>query len=126
LHDCPLFTNEKIDRSLSSSDIFVIVSDFVKSGNGEWEDEETKTRCRILWRKPEQLAEDLYDWAVKSGFVNEVCTMYELHSGEDVADASFAGIGEEMIRRAVNVLEDQGKATVFKGTTSDEDGVKFL
>jgi hypothetical protein len=51
------------------------------SGHGEWEDD-TKTRCRILWRKPEQLAADIYTWAEANGYINSVCTVYELHSGE--------------------------------------------
>jgi hypothetical protein len=32
------------------------------SGHGEWEDPEIRTRCRILWRRPEQLASDIYEW----------------------------------------------------------------
>lgn len=51
------------------------------SGHGEWEDD-TKTRCRILWRKPEQLAADVYAWAEANGYINNVCTVYELHSGK--------------------------------------------
>ena len=58
------------------------MNDFVRSGHGEWEDPELRTRCRILWRKPEQLASDIYDWAVANGYINSVCTVYELHSGE--------------------------------------------
>ena len=58
------------------------MNDFVQSGHGEWEDPELRTRCRILWRKPEQLASDIYDWAVANGYINSVCTVYELHSGE--------------------------------------------
>jgi len=69
-----------------------VMDDFVRSGHGEWEDDEnndggdgaTRTRCRILWRRPGQLASDVYDWAVKNGYVNSVCTVYELHSGECV------------------------------------------
>ena len=53
----------------------------IGSGHGEWEND-TKTRCRILWRKPEQLASDIYDWADANGYINSVCTVYELHSGK--------------------------------------------
>ena len=53
----------------------------IKSGHGEWEDM-NQTRCRILWRKPEQLASDIYDWAESNGYINSVCTVYELHSGK--------------------------------------------
>mmetsp|Transcript_27211 Transcript_27211/g.41771 ORF Transcript_27211/g.41771 Transcript_27211/m.41771 type:complete len:148 (-) Transcript_27211:76-519(-) len=96
------------------------------SGFGEWEDPNRKTRCRILWRKPEQLASDVYDWAMANGFQNSVCTLYELHSGEDVNGMSFQGADEELLRRALRILESQGKCTIFKGETSDEDGIKFV
>mmetsp|Transcript_30566 Transcript_30566/g.57868 ORF Transcript_30566/g.57868 Transcript_30566/m.57868 type:complete len:97 (+) Transcript_30566:3-293(+) len=95
-------------------------------GGEEWEDSNQKTRCRILWRKPEQLASDVYEWAVKNGFVGSVCTVYELHSGEDVNGMSFQGADEELLRRALGILEDQGKCTMFQGETSSEDGIKFF
>ena len=95
------------------------------SGHGEWEDD-THTRCRILWRKPEQLASDIYTWAETNGYINNVCTVYELHSGEDVDGMSFDGCDEELLRRALAILEDQGKCTMFKGETSSEDGIKFF
>uniref|UniRef100_A0A7S1E6Z7 Uncharacterized protein n=1 Tax=Thalassionema nitzschioides TaxID=33649 RepID=A0A7S1E6Z7_9STRA len=65
VHDCPLWSNSSIKRQLSNEDVAIVMEEFCKSGHGEWEDEGTKTRCRILWRKPEQLASDIYDWAEK-------------------------------------------------------------
>jgi len=97
-----------------------------RSGHGEWEDPGVKTRCRILWRRPEQLASDIYQWAEANGFINSVCTVYELHSGDDVNGMSFQGADEELLRRALKILEDQGKCTMFKGETSSEDGIKFF
>tara|TARA_B110000305_G_C19111181_1_gene479827 strand:- start:1 stop:720 length:720 start_codon:yes stop_codon:yes gene_type:complete len=126
LHDCPLWRNNDISRQLDRSAVDVVVADFVSSGYGEWEDEATKTRCRILWRKPKDLASDIYDWATTRGFINEVCTLFELHSGEDVEGTSFQGADEELLRRAIGILEDRGQATLFRGETSGEDGVKFL
>mmetsp|Transcript_6704 Transcript_6704/g.14880 ORF Transcript_6704/g.14880 Transcript_6704/m.14880 type:complete len:182 (-) Transcript_6704:24-569(-) len=126
LHECPLFSNPTIQRSLSPAEIQVVLSDFISSGHGEWEDPAQKTRCKILWRKPDQLASDLYEWAVKNGYLGSVCTLYELHSGEDVNGMSFQGADEELIRRALKILEDQGKCTLFRGDTSEEDGIKFF
>ena len=97
----------------------------VANGNGEWIDE-SHTTLRVLWRKPEELATDIYEWAVQSGNVGSVCTLYELHSGEDVNGMSFEGLDEELLRRALAILEDEGKCTIFKGDTSDEDGIKFF
>lgn len=125
VHDCPLWKNDDIGRELSQDSIIKVVSDFVSSGLGEWEDD-TKTRCRILWRKPEQLASDIYAWAEVNGYINSVCTVYELHSGEDVNGMSFEGADEELLRRGLAILEAQGKCTIFKGETSSEDGIKFF
>jgi ESCRT-II complex subunit VPS25 len=126
VHDCPLWTNAAISRQLSPEDITKVMEDFCKSGHGEWQDESTKTRCRILWRRPEQLASDIYDWAETNGFVGSVCTIYELHSGEDVHGMSFQGADEELLRRALDILETQGKCAIFQGETSSEDGIKFF
>ncbi|GMH74998.1 hypothetical protein TL16_g06618, partial [Triparma laevis f. inornata] len=124
LHECKLWKNEEIGRELVRENIRVICDDFVENGNGEWEDE-GKTRLRILWKKPEELAGDLLAWATRSGFIGQVCTLYELSSGEDSEGASFQGADEELIRRALAILEDRGQVAIFKGDTSEEDGVKF-
>jgi len=126
VHECPLWSNAEIGRQLSPENINQVMEDFVQSGHGEWQDDETKTRCRILWRKPEQLASDIYDWAEANGFVGSVCTVYELHSGEDVHGMSFQGADEELLRRALEILESQGKCAIFQGETSSEDGIKFF
>eukprot|EP00956_Cyclotella_meneghiniana_P044091 scaffold301725_cov86-Cyclotella_meneghiniana.AAC.3 len=47
-------------------------------------------------------------------------------NGEDVNGMSFQGADEQLLRRALEILESQGKCTVFKGDTSDEDGLKFF
>lgn len=126
VHECPLWKNDDIGRELDQNAIDVVMSKFVESGHGEWEDPDIKTRCRILWRKPEELASDIYDWAEANGYINSIATLYELHSGEDVNGMSFEGADEELLRRALSILEDQGKCTIFKGETSSEDGIKFF
>jgi ESCRT-II complex subunit VPS25 len=126
VHDCQLWKNEDIGRELDAEGIHAVMADFIKSGHGEWEDDDQKTRVRILWRKPEQLASDIYEWAVANCNIGSVCTVYELHSGEDVHGMSFQGADEELLRRALSILEDQGKCALFKGETSSEDGIKFF
>jgi ESCRT-II complex subunit VPS25 len=120
-----LWKNDSIQRQLSPGDIQRVVDDFCSHGQGEWIDA-NKIHCRILWRKPEQLATDIYQWAEHKGYLNSVCTLYELHSGEDVNGMSFQGADEELLRRALTILESQGKCAIFKGETSSEDGIKFF
>mmetsp|Transcript_16152 Transcript_16152/g.36339 ORF Transcript_16152/g.36339 Transcript_16152/m.36339 type:complete len:186 (-) Transcript_16152:304-861(-) len=130
VRDCPLFENPSIDRSLTSEDILVILNDLVSNGRGEWEEDKFggRTRCKILWRTPEEIADDLYDWAAEIGghVGGGVCTVYELHSGEDVVGTALEGVDESLLRRAIAVLEERGKCRLFQGDTSDEDGVKFF
>lgn len=127
VHECPLWKNEQIHRQLVfPNEVMTVMEDFVNSGHGEWEDPASKTRCRILWRKPDQLATDIYHWAETNGHVGSVCTVYELHSGEDVNGMSFEGVDEELLRRALSLLESQGRCALFKGDTSDADGIKFM
>ncbi len=46
--------------------------------------------------------------------------------GEDNNGMSFQGADEELLRRGLAILERQGKCTMFKGETSEEDGIKFF
>jgi ESCRT-II complex subunit VPS25 len=125
VHECPLWSNNKIQRTLSKESVKLIADDLVTHGYGEWLDD-SHNILRILWRKPEELATDIYEWAAQTGNIGSVCTVYELHSGEDVNGMSFQGLDEELLRRALSILEDEGKCTLFKGDTSSEDGIKFF
>ena len=120
-----MWKNDDIGRELSKESITQVMNDLVAHGHGEWLDD-NKTQCRVLWRKPEELATDIYEWAKASGNIGSVCTLYELHSGEDVNGMSFQGIDEELLRRALGILENEGKCTVFQGDTPSEDGIKFF
>jgi ESCRT-II complex subunit VPS25 len=126
--DCPVWKNPHIQRQCSSEAIQIICDYIVQQGHGEWYDDDANhVTVRIFWRKPEQLATDIYEWAVVNGYVSNhtVITVYELHSGEDVHGMSFQGLDEDLIRRALFILEQRGKCTVFQGDTSEEDGIKF-
>ena len=126
IHECPLWSNSQIGRQLNTNGITTVLNYVIEQGHGEWIDD-AHTTCKILWRKPEEIASDVYEWAVSSGHIGSVCTIYELHSGEDVSgSASFYGIDEELLRRALSILEEEGKCTIFQGDTSDEDGIKFF
>lgn len=39
--------------------------------------------------------------------------------------AELAGIDRTVLMRALRLLEQKGKATIFKGTSADDEGVKF-
>lgn len=73
IYDCPLWKNPTIDRQLNPEEVLQVVEDFVQHGHGEWEDAK-KTSCRILWRKPEELATDIYLWYVDMSTLHVVCS----------------------------------------------------
>lgn len=53
-------------------------------GHIDWLDK-SKTRCHIYWRRPEEWASLIYEWAVSNGLLNTPCTLYEITQGDDVA-----------------------------------------
>jgi ESCRT-II complex subunit VPS25 len=70
-HDCPLWSNPQIQRTLSKNDLQIVLNHLVKVGSAEWMDGTTSssggsedgTTLRILWRTPAELASDIYQWA---------------------------------------------------------------
>jgi hypothetical protein len=40
--------------------------------------------------------------------------------------AAFKDVDAYLLGRALRILEEQGKCTIFQGATSEEDGVKFF
>ena len=40
VHDCPLWSNVDMARSLSQDGIQTVMKDFIQSGHGEWQDDE--------------------------------------------------------------------------------------
>ncbi len=96
------------------------------SGHAEWKDE-AKTTCFVMWRSPQEIAASVLDFVRKNGMAGQVYTAYDLHSGDEAtAAADFHGTDPAIFRRALEILEQQGKCAIFKGSNSEEDGVKFV
>lgn len=126
LNDWPFFANPAIDRTLSLEARREVVQDLVASGHAEWKDE-SKTTAFVVWRSPQEIATSVLEFVRKNGMAGNVYTVYDLHSGDDMtAGADFHGTDPTIFRRALEILEQQGKAALFQGATSEEDGVKFV
>uniref|UniRef100_A0A672NSX3 Vacuolar protein-sorting-associated protein 25 n=1 Tax=Sinocyclocheilus grahami TaxID=75366 RepID=A0A672NSX3_SINGR len=80
--ESPVFNNKKIERKLSVEAIQVVFEELRKKGNLEWLDK-SKSRCLIMWRRPEEWGKLIYQWVSKNGMVNSVFTLYELSNGDD-------------------------------------------
>jgi ESCRT-II complex subunit VPS25 len=109
---------------LKSDGIATVLERLVKDGRGEWADPR-HTRCLIYYKTPEEWADLIYRWASDHGFLDSVCTTYEIQHGDLASGALFYGLDTNMIQKALEVLQKRGKAQIFSGS-SDEQGVKFF
>ncbi|KAK3529205.1 hypothetical protein QTP70_021428 [Hemibagrus guttatus] len=144
--ESPMFNNKKIERKLSVEAIQVVFEELRKKGNLEWIDK-NKTRCLIMWRRPEEWGKLIYQWVSKNGMANSVFTLYELSNSDDTGSEGsvmrndhvlkhmqvndnalhfpeFHGLEEWMLLRALQALQAEGKAELI--TMDDGKGVKFF
>eukprot|EP00475_Leptophrys_vorax_P025835 TRINITY_DN3613_c0_g1_i1.p1 TRINITY_DN3613_c0_g1~~TRINITY_DN3613_c0_g1_i1.p1 ORF type:complete len:184 (+),score=0.59 TRINITY_DN3613_c0_g1_i1:421-972(+) len=121
----PLFENKRIQRKLSFEARQLFLDALVTQGRAEWTDR-SRTRCLILWRKVPDWADVILQWVRENGFGDSVMTLEEIRNGDDTAGTELQGLDEGLLRRALKHLEGQGLATVFKGTSADDEGVKFF
>uniref|UniRef100_A0A8C7DKF4 Vacuolar protein-sorting-associated protein 25 n=1 Tax=Oncorhynchus kisutch TaxID=8019 RepID=A0A8C7DKF4_ONCKI len=80
--ESPVFNHKNIDRKLSMEAILIVFEELRKKGNLEWLDK-NKTRCLVMWRRPEEWGKLIYQWVSQNGMVNTVFTLYELINGDD-------------------------------------------
>lgn len=122
----PCFRNDEIGRHLSAEGVSTVIQYLIQQGHAEWEDGLQHTRLRIILKSPQSLAADVYNWAETTGSIGTVFTIYELHASEEFADTVFHGADPQMLRRALQHLETTRRCVIIHGSTSEEDGVKFL
>ncbi|KAM1404909.1 hypothetical protein ACFX2I_013351 [Malus domestica] len=74
----------------------------------------------------------IFDWAnivldfVKdNGLEDNVMTVEEIRSGIESRGTELHGIDRTVLMRALKLLEQKGKLAIFKGTTGDDEGLKF-
>ncbi|KAK9819764.1 hypothetical protein WJX72_002089 [[Myrmecia] bisecta] len=123
--ELPLFVNKAIDRRLSSEARAAFVSDLVKQGNAQWLDK-LQRQVLILWKRLDEWAATIHSWARESGLEDMVTTVEELSSGDDTRGTELDGLPHELLIQALRLLEARGKAKLFKGTSADDEGVKFF
>ncbi|CAM9464990.1 unnamed protein product [Phaeothamnion confervicola] len=121
----PLWENRQINRRLSDEGALAVAQELIRGGHAEWQDA-SKTRMVLFFQSPAETASKLYEWVRKQGRIGEVFTVYELHQGDEMEGTDFFGTDEAVFRKALAVLERDGKAELFQGATSEEDGVKFF
>ena len=120
--DFPLFSNPKIERSLSYEAKEVFLAALVSEGRAEWIDKSHK-KCLILWLRIQDWANYILDFVKENGL--EVTTIEDIRSGIETHGTELAGIDRGVLMRALRLLEQKGKAVIFKGSSADDEGVKF-
>jgi ESCRT-II complex subunit VPS25 len=118
----PLFENTSIQRKLSFEAREQFLGALIADGRAEWLDKNHR-KCLILWRRIQDWADLLLDFVRENGI--ELMTLEEIISGDETHGTELAGIDRGVLSRAVKILEQRGRAAMFKGSSTDDDGVKF-
>ncbi|XP_047322927.1 vacuolar protein sorting-associated protein 25 [Impatiens glandulifera] len=120
----PLFTNPVIERSLNNEARVVILSALVSDGRAEWMDKGHR-KCLVLWHRIQDWADLILKFVKDNGLEDSVMTVEEIRSGAESGGTEIHGIDRGVLMRALKQLEHKGKLTIFKGTSADDEGVKF-
>jgi ESCRT-II complex subunit VPS25 len=78
--DFPLFSNPKIERSLSHEAKEVFLAALVYEGRAEWMDKGHK-KCLILWLRIQDWANYILNFVKDNGLEDSVMTVEEIRSG---------------------------------------------
>jgi ESCRT-II complex subunit VPS25 len=124
IHDKNLFENSKIQRVVKPETAKLIFEYMVSKGHAEWQG--TKDCILVYVKTPEQWAADIKQWIDGTGQNGSVVTLYELTEGDYASSQEFAGLDPTILKKAVDVLVQQGSAVIMKGTDGQIMGVKML
>nr|XP_023913650.1 vacuolar protein sorting-associated protein 25 [Quercus suber]XP_023913651.1 vacuolar protein sorting-associated protein 25 [Quercus suber]XP_023913652.1 vacuolar protein sorting-associated protein 25 [Quercus suber]POF09075.1 vacuolar protein sorting-associated protein 25 [Quercus suber] len=122
--DFALFSNPVIERSLSHEAREAFLSALVSEGRAEWLDKRHR-KCLILWHRVQDWADIIFHFVKDNGLEDSVMTVEEIRSGIESRGTELHGIDRTILMRALRVLEQKGKLAIFKGTSADDEGVKF-
>nr|GME10088.1 vacuolar protein sorting-associated protein 25 [Ipomoea batatas] len=122
--DFPLFSNPAIERSLSHEAKEAFLSALVSDGRAEWMDKGHR-KCLILWHRIQDWADLILRFVRENGLEDSVMTVEEIRTGTESRGTELHGMDRTVLMRALKLLENKGKLALFKGTSADDEGVKF-
>ena len=119
------FANDAIGRALGEEGVRAVLDELERRGHGKWRG---GSRAEFLtsYKTFEAWADLVLAWARNCGKEGTICTLYELHSGDEAEGEEFHGLDSGVLLEAVRVLEERGAAVLVHGSSEDETGVKFL
>ncbi|KAF2771723.1 ESCRT-II complex, vps25 subunit [Teratosphaeria nubilosa] len=125
-----LFTSPTKARSLSPTNIRILLDHLASTGKVEWIPAATKGQeshaVWVWWKSAGEWADEVDGWVERTGQKGGVVTVYELLEEEDgaVRGRSWVGMEETMLRKVLGILVKRGKAQVFG--EAEGGGVKFF
>ncbi|VDK48816.1 unnamed protein product [Anisakis simplex] len=120
-----LFVNATLNRKLPLDGVRAVFDYLEHKRNIDWLDK-SKNRCHIYWRRPEEWASLIYEWAVSNGLLNTPCTLYEITQGDDVSQESFFGLDKDVLLKSLTILVDQRRAQLLNIGTETEVCIDIL
>jgi len=131
-----VFRNAKLQRQLSSEGLSALASHMVTSGVAAWTDSpdvgtenasaaSKHSRLLVFWRTPSEWADLVLQWVEGTGRIGSVETVTSLIDGDATEGEEFHGVPRELIMLALQGLEQRGRVTIFRGTNTGGEGVKF-
>ena len=110
---------------MSPDEIRSVLRFVTASGHGEWLD---RTQYLVLYNSAAELGTAIYAWAVDTGKIGDVYTVYDVYADDGSADQIFHQVHPRAIMKALAHLQLEGKAQISKDDAKpvDEWGVKFL
>ncbi|KAF8603758.1 ESCRT-II complex vps25 subunit [Ceratobasidium sp. AG-I] len=121
-----ILINPRIGRGLTEKHLETILARLVANKMADFEPSGQTRSVIVYWRRPEEWAEALHDWANQTGQLNTILTLYEIQN-PDVPSA-FTDIPLPLLRHAINILTLTSRAQYIEGTAGSHMGaaVRFF
>jgi ESCRT-II complex subunit VPS25 len=122
---CPLMLAHPHAGRLIPEGIAAVVDHCIATGAAEWLDS-SKASLRVFYRSPAEWASLIHAHCSTLGYLGQVLTMYELHSGTVGMGRAWEGVDPAVLLKAMEVLEGKNKAIIMRAADVDETAVKLL
>lgn len=116
-----LFVNKELNRRLNVDGRAQVMDHLERTAHATPLDAKKRDQWEIYWYTLDEWANMLYKWAADNAMLGQVCTTYELTSGDSTTDQEFHGLSNDVLLKALKRLEQSGKCELI-----DDEGVKFF
>ncbi|KAG8959512.1 hypothetical protein FRC03_007880 [Tulasnella sp. 419] len=107
---------------MKGSHLEYLIDTMVSEGSAFYEPPKQNRSVIVCWKRPEEWAEVLFNWAHSTGQLNTILTYYEITNPEVPSELSDLPL--VLLRRAINILIKSGRAQTIEGT--EGGGIRFF